>query len=251
MKSKLLRKCPYGLVKLHDAIWYHTFDFNRNVKGITPHYDLTYCLDNFLLPKSLVGKSFLDIGTANGFFSFEMERRGADVISFDLSLENETDKIPYAGAPDRSQNSKEYTKGFHKGYWYAHNYFKSSAKVCYGSVMNMPDWLGKFDVVLLGAILQHLRDPLGAIIQADSRVSDTLIISEAYYKSKKPVLHFQANPEAKEPQFWTWWRMSPSFLVLSLKTLGYTEITVKGPFTLRHGMGYKVPTITVKGRKKN
>lgn len=249
MSGKYITKCPYGDIDLHDPIWYHTFDFNRNVKGITPHYDLYTCSDKFFLPREAKEKSFLDIGTASGFFSFEMEKRGAEVVSFDLSLDNETDKIPYAGAPDRTSNSKEYIKRFHKGYWYAHNHFNSKAKVVYGSVMDMPDWLGKSDIVLLGSILQHLRDPLGAIIQADQHVKDTLIICEAYYKSRHPVMHFQANPEAEVPQFWTWWRMSPSFLVLTLKTLGYRDIEVIGPFKLRHGEGYKVPSITVKGRK--
>lgn len=249
MSNNYITKCPYGEIDLNDAIWYHTFDFNRNVEGIVPHYDLNTCIDKFLLPEDGKGKTFLDIGTANGFFSFEMERRGADVISFDLGLENDTDKIPYPGSPNRIASAREYIKKLHKGYWYAHKHFNSKARVVYGSVMDMPDWLETFDVVLLGSILQHLRDPLGAIIQVDRHVKDTIIICEAYYKSRQPVIHFQANPEAKTPQFWTWWRMSPAFLVLALKTLGYVDIVVKGPFLLKHGAGYKVPSITVLGRK--
>ena len=249
MVSNYITECPYEKIELHDAIWYHTYDFNRNIKGITPHYDLYSCIQNFLLPRNASGTAFLDIGTANGFFSFEMERRGAEVVSFDLGLENDTDKIPYPDSPDRTANAREYIKRLHKGYWYAHKHFNSKAKVVYGSVMDMPDWLGTFDVVLLGSILQHLRDPLGAIIEADRHVKDTLIICEAYYKSREPVMRFQANPDADTPQFWTWWRMSPSFLVLALKTLGYRDIEIEGPFKLKHGDGFNVPSITVKGRK--
>ena len=126
----------------------------------------------------------------------------------------------------------------------------SKARVAYGSVMDMPDWLGTYDTVLLGSIAQHLRDPLGAIIQADRYVKESLIICEAYYESDEPVMRLQANPEADEPQYWTWWIMSPSFLVLAMKMLGYRDIEVNGPFDLQHVRdGYPVASVTVKGRK--
>lgn len=250
MSQHFITECPYGEIALHDPIWYHTFDFNRDVKGITPEFDLSGSIDEFLLPKDMAGKTFLDIGTANGFFSFEMERRGAKVTSFDLGLDDDTDKVPYPGSPDRSADTREFMLGFHKGYWYAHRQFNSKARAAYGSVMKMPDWLGTYDVVLLGSILQHLRDPMGAIIQADRRAKKTMIICEAYYESSDPVMRFQANPEAAEPQYWTWWVMSPAFLVLAMKTLGYEDIEVNGPFNLQQlPAAYPVASVTVKGHK--
>ncbi len=250
MVEEFIVECPYGDVGLFDPIWYHSFDFNRNIEGITPIYNLYDCYDEFLLPEKMFGKTFLDVGTANGFFSFEMEKRGAEVVSYDLGMDDDTDKIPYPGSPDRVVDTREFIKKFHKGYWYAHKQFNSRARAVYGSVMKMPCWLGRYDVVFMGSILQHLRDPLGAILQADKHVKDTLIICEAYLNSKEPVMSFQANPEDEQPQYWTWWRMSPAFLVLALKSLGYQDIQVNGPFNLKNlGDGYSVASVTVKGKK--
>lgn len=247
---KFLTKSPYGEIDIKDCIWYHSYEFNKSANGIVREYDLEPYVDKFLLPENMKGKSFLDIGTASGFFSFEMERRGAEVVSFDLGLDDQPDQIPYPNAPDRTKDNRGFVEKLHKSYWYAHRHFNSKARVMYGNVMWMPDWLDKFDVTLLGSILQHLRDPLGAIIQADRHTKHTLIICEAYYESKEPIMCFQANPGDSNPQYWTWWTMSPSFLVMALRTLGYKNIEVCGPFNLYNLRGkYKVPTITVRGTR--
>jgi SAM-dependent methyltransferase len=250
MSATFITENPYGDYDIHEGIWYHTFEFHRQHPDILPEYDLRPCLKEFLLPADMKGKSFLDIGTANGFFSFTMEQRGAAVTSYDLGVDDVPDQIPYPGSPDRAEGNRNFIRGFHKAYWYAHRHFKSKARVAYGSVMKMPDWLGQYDVTLLGSILQHLRDPMGALIEADKHTRHTLIVCEAYYKSREPVMRFQANPEAAKPQYWTWWLMSPAFLVTALKSLGYRDIEVNGPFDLNQQPGrYKVPTVTVKGSK--
>jgi hypothetical protein len=251
MEPGFITQCPYGEIALRDPVWYHTYDFHEQAPDIVPEYDFRGMMDEFLLPRDMKGKSFLDIGTASGFFSFEMERRGAEVVSFDLGLDNPTDQIPYPGSPDRTAGTREFNRRFHLGYWYAHRHFRSRARAVYASVMQMPDWLGRYDVVLLGSILQHLRDPLGAIIEADKHVGRTLILCEAYFKSSDPVMRFQACPEDPRPQYWTWWLFSPAFLILALRTLGYQDIEVRGPFNLRNRPGrYLVPTVTVKGTRR-
>lgn len=250
MSESFITESPYGEYDIHDAYWYHTFDFHSRHPDIVPDYDLRPGVDNFLLPKEMKGKTFLDIGTGNGFFSFTMEKRGATVTSYDLALDGTPDQIPYPHSPDRTNDNREFMRRFHRAYWYAHRQFNSKARVVYGSVMRMPEWLGAADVTILGSILQHLRDPLGAIIEADKHTRSTLIISEAYYNSKEPVMRFQAAPETPNSQYWTWWLMSPSFLVTALKTLGYRDIEVNGPFNIHNRAGnYDVPTVTVKGTK--
>jgi len=250
LNKKYITKSPYKNIDIKKCYWYHYFEFHKNVNDVVWEYDLKSVLDKFLLPEDMKEKSFLDIGTANGFFSFEIEKRGAEVVSFDLGLDDPPDQIPYPFSPDRVKDNRDFMMKLHKGYWYAHQYFQSNAKAVYGHVRQMPDWLGTFDVTLIGSILQHIRDPLGVIIEADRHTKHTLIISEAYYPSEEPVIRFQANPADSNPQYWTWWRMSPAFLKLALETLGYKDIELCGPFDLinrRHG--YKVPTITIRGKK--
>ena len=56
--------------------WYHTIDFGQGLvtAGVD---DSAYRLARLDFPPSLDGRSVLDIGAWDGFFSFEAERRGA------------------------------------------------------------------------------------------------------------------------------------------------------------------------------
>src|SRR5215471_8503954 len=56
--------------------WFHTIDLGHGV--VTPGEDDSPAkLRRLKLPQDLSGKTFLDIGAWDGFFSFEAERRGA------------------------------------------------------------------------------------------------------------------------------------------------------------------------------
>jgi SAM-dependent methyltransferase len=196
-KAHFLTEWPEPEIDIKQCNWYHYFPFLKDHPDIKPHYDLRNNLDDLLLPRDMREKSYLDIGTANGFLSFEMEKRGATVVSFDVDEDEDMEQIPYAGSPDRRAGNKMFNRMFHRGYWYAHRHFKSKAKVVYGNVMRMPDDLGTYDVVMMGSILQHLRDPFVAIQCADRHVKDTLIICEAYCKHEEPVMMFRAQPKLK------------------------------------------------------
>ena len=56
--------------------WFHTIDLGDGI--VTPGQDESARKLGWLhLPHSLQGKSVLDVGARDGFFSFEAERRGA------------------------------------------------------------------------------------------------------------------------------------------------------------------------------
>jgi precorrin-6B methylase 2 len=54
----------------------------------------------------------------------------------------------------------------------------SGVKVVYGHANDLPAELEAFDTIMMGNVLQHLRDPIGAVLQA-VRHTDHLIITEA------------------------------------------------------------------------
>jgi len=242
---------PEDDLKIEDCYWYHGYDFTRSVPQIEPDYYLEHDLHHFLLPEDMAGKSFLDIGTASGFFSFEMEKRGAvDVVSFDLAPDEEPDQIPYHHLHDLRAHNTTHRQMLRRSYWYAHKQHQSKARAAYGTLHAMPNWLGAYDVTLIGSVLQHLRDPFLAIQEADKHTKHTLIISEAYCDSMDPVLLFQAQPEESKPQFWTWWTFSSAFLVNAMKVLGYRDIEISKPFQLKNvRCGFDVESITVRGTK--
>jgi tRNA (mo5U34)-methyltransferase len=63
-----------------DALkWHHTIDLGHGI--VTPGQDNSpKKLKRLEFPESFKGKSVLDIGSWDGFFAFEAERRGADKV---------------------------------------------------------------------------------------------------------------------------------------------------------------------------
>src|SRR5919201_5774181 len=64
--------------------WYHTIELAPGV--VTPGwFDTRKVVGRLPLPASLAGMWCLDIGTFDGFWAFEMERRGAEeVLAIDI-----------------------------------------------------------------------------------------------------------------------------------------------------------------------
>ena len=74
--------------------WYHTLELAPGVvtEGM---FDLRHQMAGYGLPDRLDGKRVLDVGTWDGFWAFEMERRGAaEVVSLDLDWEKDLDWPP-------------------------------------------------------------------------------------------------------------------------------------------------------------
>ena len=56
------------------------------------------------------------------------------------------------------------------GFWYAHEKLGSKSKLVHATAASIPEEVGMFDVVTLGAVLLHLRDPIGALERALGRL---------------------------------------------------------------------------------
>src|SRR3954462_10239621 len=73
--------------------WYHVLELEPGLE--TPGmFDMRPYADAYGLPARMDGMRALDVGTWDGFWAFEMERRGADVIALDLDDERELDWPP-------------------------------------------------------------------------------------------------------------------------------------------------------------
>src|SRR5712692_3071912 len=79
--------------------WYHRIDLGHGI--VTPGmYDPGAVLDRIGIPERLDGRSVLDIGAYDGFFSFEAERRGASRVLA-------TDSYEWTGAGTGSKRGFE------------------------------------------------------------------------------------------------------------------------------------------------
>src|SRR5919109_4139324 len=82
-----------ALERVNQLGWYHTLELAPGVvtEGI---FDLRPVVDRYGIPDSLEGQRALDVGTWDGFWAFEMERRGAEVVALDLDDESDLDFPP-------------------------------------------------------------------------------------------------------------------------------------------------------------
>jgi tRNA (mo5U34)-methyltransferase len=155
--------------------WYHTIELAPGIK--TPGWhDTRPIVGEVPLPASLAGKRCLDVGTFDGFWAFEMERRGAaEVLAIDI-LDPEEWDWP-AGSESAVLEAIGRRKGAGRGFEIAHRELGSSVRRIERSVYDVnEDELGRFDVVYLGSLLVHLRDPVRALERLRSVCDGTMVV---------------------------------------------------------------------------
>lgn len=119
--------------------WYHRIEVLPGL--VTPGVNKSQMvLEALDLPQDLSGKRVLDIGTRDGFFAFECERRGAEVTAIDYMPSQETG---FPVAKELLGSDVEFVQ--------ENVYDLSEAKY------------GEFDLVLFLGVLYHLRDPMLAL----------------------------------------------------------------------------------------
>src|SRR5688572_1734974 len=132
--------------------WYHTIALPDGVvtRGF---YDTQSAVDKVPLPDSLAGKRCLDIGSCDGFWAFELERRGAsEVVGLDLADPRQRD-WPGLGPPDEAADLGRARDSF----TVAKEALASNVERVDLSVYEIsPERLGEFDFVFIGNILLHL-----------------------------------------------------------------------------------------------
>jgi tRNA (mo5U34)-methyltransferase len=111
-------------------------------------------------PGALQGRRALDVGTFDGFWAFELERRGAsEVIASDLDRFDETEWPPLNRARLAAQAGDT---GPGERFAIARELLRSNVKRVVASVYELtPERIGgTVDYAVLGDLLIHLRDPV-------------------------------------------------------------------------------------------
>jgi tRNA (mo5U34)-methyltransferase len=190
------------------------------------------------------GMRALDVGTWDGFWAFEMERRGAEVVALDLDDEADLDWPPRrrpATFPAEPRGS---------GFRIATEIFASSVERVDLSIYDAtPDRLGTFDFVFCGSVLIHLRDQVLALERIAGLCHGTFASTEAYSRAAGlvpfPVARYYVDREQSvvfwEPGARTWRRM--------IWSAGFDEVERLGTFRLRAREGWSVPHVTHRAQK--
>jgi SAM-dependent methyltransferase len=190
------------------------------------HWDLRGRFDDYISRISVGGKSVLDVGTASGFLSFEAEKRGAKVVSIDASTAMHWDRVPFIESIHALnydawfERAGKYLDDIKRSYWLAHRELKSANEVYYGSAYELPSELGKFDIVIVGQILVHLRDVVRALSSIAARCRDSLMIAEGMIENPEPVSHWLARADRPENDY-SFWHHSTGLYHELLSILGF------------------------------
>ncbi|MDQ6747547.1 MAG: hypothetical protein M3010_05505, partial [Candidatus Dormibacteraeota bacterium] len=149
--------------ELDAHLWYHTIEV---VPGAVTRgwFDQRHALAVMNFP-DVRGKRCLDIGTWDGFYAYEMERRGAaEVVALDVPDLKDLDYPPELRANPAFDPSQRDRQTRPSGFQIVHRLRNSRVQWRGCSIYDVaPDTLGKFDVVVVGSLLLHLRDPVRAL----------------------------------------------------------------------------------------
>ncbi len=196
-------------------IWWHSIDLGGVVTpGIKTPAILQAELAGLRLP-DLRGRTVLDIGAWDGFYSFAAERAGASrVVALDhlaWSMEMLDFVHEWAGALDRTPPGRIPPDALEVAYeadgWdpvglpgragfdLAHRTLGSAVEPVVRDFANDDlSPLGRFDVVLFLGVLYHLRDPLGALRRLHALCDDLAVI-------ETEAIAIGGHPDAAAAQF--------------------------------------------------
>jgi SAM-dependent methyltransferase len=221
-----------------DCEFYHTMEL-PDIGIVEGQWDLRGRLQDYLAGVNVSGKRVFDVGAASGFLSFEMEKAGADVVSMDADDADRIAMLPFHNSlysTDRSEwrrRTNAFLERLKNSYWLAHRLYGSRNAVFYGDVYDVPEALGKFDVVVVGQLLVHLRDPITALASVSRRCSDTLILAEGMVDSDERIARFHARADVG-PE-WIWWQYSTGLYRELMGILGFEVVrVVENRYLCRH-----------------
>jgi tRNA (mo5U34)-methyltransferase len=156
-------------VLVENGNWHSPFEFGEGLRTQPWHVERRFRrrLGLLQIPEDLSGKTVLDIGAWDGFFSFEFERRGAKRV---LAIDT------YA-----------WDKGALECFLFAREHFRSKVEHQRLDVHDLsPQDVGSFDLVFCAGVLYHARHPLLALEKIRSVAADQLILETHQFI---PALH--------------------------------------------------------------
>ncbi|HLG97540.1 MAG TPA: methyltransferase domain-containing protein [Bryobacteraceae bacterium] len=191
--------------KLQAVGWYHSIELPNGdvIPGIQGLEQQRLRLRQFPIPQDLRGKRVLDIGAWDGWFSFEMEKRGASVVAVD-AVRNE-----------RLLQARELL----------------GSKIDYhvADVCDLrPSELGVFDIVLFLGVLYHLKHPLLALervcaMSTDLVCVESYVMNDGYDPQAAPVMEFYEGSELAG-QFDNWVGPNLACLLAMCRSAGFARV---------------------------
>lgn len=180
--------------------WFHNYELIPGVmtNGYKPVREEELAT-LFQIPRDLRGKRVLDVGCADGFYTFLAESRGADVVTIDAWP--------------------------HQGFLLAHEIRGSKAEFHQMNVYDLqPDTFGTFDIVFFMGVYYHLKNPILALERIANVTRELAIIESQISGSvdfeQEGISHFYEYDElAGDPT--NWWAPNVPCLLQTVRAAGF------------------------------
>jgi tRNA (mo5U34)-methyltransferase len=209
--------------------WYHTLELPYGVVTAGA-YDHRSVVSRYGIPDDLNGKGVLDIGSSDGFWALEFERRGATVTAVDIQSAAELDLPP---AVKRVVAEEKLDWRFGAEFAFARHVLGSTIEALDMSVYDLdPDQLGVFDLVHAGDLLLHLRDPMLALQRIRSVTAGSALLSDCFDPALDEVAGRNLTRYLGGWASATWWQPGLSTLVQMVADAGFSDVEVLTTYEL-------------------
>ena len=190
--------------------WFHSMDLGHGVRT-RGTYDPRRTLPRLALPDRLDGTTVLDVGAWDGFFSFEMERRGADVLA--------TDSFSWHG---EGWGTKD-------GFLLAREALGAGVRDLDISPAEItPERIGDaYDIVIFLGVLYHLRDPI-LVLERLRAVTRRLLVLETevgMLLARRAAAKFYPGNELNDDPT-NWWAPNVPAVTGMLRATGFRDVSV-------------------------
>jgi tRNA (mo5U34)-methyltransferase len=191
--------------------WFHSMDLGQGVRT-QGYYDPRRTLRRLRLPERLDGLTVLDVGAWDGFYSFEMERRGAARVLA-------TDDFCWGNGGWATQD----------GFVVARRALGSRVEDQQIDVLDLkPEAVGgTYDLVLFLGVLYHLPNPLLALERVRSVVGRQLVMETEVdlLFTRRPAAAFFPTTELNDDPT-NWWAPNVPAVLGMLKAAGFSRAEV-------------------------
>jgi tRNA (mo5U34)-methyltransferase len=205
-----------------ERYWFHRMELPGGL--ITPGWSDPKIdkLPYFGLPEKMTGMRVLDIGHAEGFFSFEAERRGAAEV---IGIENYPPMV--------------------RKFEICRAALDSHARSHLASVYDLkPKTFGTFDLVMFFGVFYHLRHPLLALENIHSVCTGNLLMQTATcgIENDRPLAEFhpfgiQSGPTEHPLHDPTcFWFPNTACCKAMLQHVGFKDVEEEVPYATRGGL---------------
>jgi tRNA (mo5U34)-methyltransferase len=240
-----------GYVEVEGYQWYHTVDLGDGL--ITPGiHDYRTLIEHFELSASMDGMRVLDVGPATGFFSFQMEHRGATVVGLEVPSLDGLDRFPGQTVEDTFRNltginlpllfdSKASEKRRERLYI---DLIRGPFEVCAAQLRSRaernfmsiydvsPATVGAFDLVLAANVLLHTIEPMRAIAAIASVCTrDLVIVQDMHGNAADPPALEYVGGENPDQDNIIWWLPNVACLLQFLRKLKFRNVRCTASFS--------------------